>query len=425
MFNNADMFCSFCGKAQAEVHRLVASPNGSSFICNTCVEICKEIMSDEAKPSNAKLELLTPSQIKDKLDEFIIGQTSAKRAMAVAVYNHYKRVNYNIEKARTKKRVELDKSNILMIGPTGSGKTLLARTLAKVLQVPFAHVDATTLTEAGYVGDDVESILTKLLQAADFDVKRAEMGIVYVDEIDKIAKKQENRSLTRDVSGEGVQQALLKILEGTVASVPPNGGRKHPHQESISINTTNILFICGGAFVRLNDIVSERSTARKVGFNSAMQEQHSTLSYQFVKDITPDDLVTFGLIPEFVGRLPIVVGLDQLNESALVDIMTIPKNSITEQFKTLIGLDGIELDFEQAAIRAVAEKAIRLNTGARGLRTILEEAMLDVMFTTPSDKSVSKIVVGADCIKKRAKPRVIRQEEQQIEQKTTKIVQSA
>ncbi|MCL2540500.1 MAG: ATP-dependent Clp protease ATP-binding subunit ClpX [Firmicutes bacterium] len=425
MLNNSDMFCSFCGKSQAEVRRLVASPNGGSFICNTCVDICREIMSEEKRPMCTKLSLPVPCEIKAKLDEFIIGQDSAKRAMAVAVYNHYKRVNYNLERGKKSDKVELDKSNILLIGPTGSGKTLLAKSLAKVLDVPFAHVDATTLTEAGYVGDDVESILTRLLHSAEFNLSKAETGIIYIDEIDKIAKKAESRNLTRDVSGEGVQQALLKILEGTVASVPPNGGRKHPHQENISINTANILFICGGSFVKLEEIVAERKNKRNVGFNSKSEQASIGQNYKFVKDAAPDDLVKFGLIPEFVGRLPVVVGLDSLDKAALIDILTLPKNCITEQFKTLLSIDGAELYFEDSAITAVAEKAIKLNTGARGLRTILEEAMLEIMFTAPSDKTISKIIIDEDCILNKAKPKVIKQTHSGIEQKSTKIVQNA
>ncbi len=386
-----ETICSFCGKSQHQVKKLVASPDGSSYICDTCVEICKEIVKeDEQKALKQKFSLPTPEELKAKLDEFIVGQDDAKRAMSVAVYNHYKRLNYNLSSKADK--VELDKSNILLVGPTGVGKTLIAKTLAKILKVPFACVDATTLTEAGYVGDDVESILAKLLANSDFDIKRAEMGIVYIDEIDKIAKKQESRNLTRDVSGEGVQQALLKILEGTTASVVPSG-RKHPHQETIEINTNNILFICGGAFVKLADIIESRNVKKQVGFLSNSKRTDSP-DYKFAKHIRPADLVEFGLIPEFVGRLPVVVCLDDLDEKALVSILTTPKNSLVSQFKTIFKLDGIDLKFEDDALTEIAKRAKQLNIGARGLRTVLEESMLDIMYTAPSKKSTHQIVVS-------------------------------
>ena len=392
-----NLACSFCGKPQHLVKRLIASPDGGCYICNECIEICKDIMQEyKVDTIDAEIALPTPKEIKDRLDEYIVGQDDAKRVLSVAVYNHYKRINYNLlaKKEDEDLSIELEKSNILMVGPTGSGKTLLARTLAKILEVPFASADATTLTEAGYVGDDVENILLKLIQNADYDIKKAQRGIIYIDEIDKIAKKSQNVSISRDVSGEGVQQALLKIFESTIASVPPQGGRKHPHQEMLRIDTSNILFICGGAFVGLEDIVKERLNAKQaLGFNSVLKEDKEKKVVNFTKDLQPQDLIKFGLIPEFVGRLPVTVGLNDLTEGALVKILTEPKNSIIKQYKKMFKIDGVELDFEPEAIRAVAQKAIKLKTGARGLRTILEDAMLDVMFDTPTDNSIEKVIV--------------------------------
>ena len=392
-----NLACSFCGKPQHLVKRLIASPDGGCYICNECIEICKDIMQEyKVDTIDAEIALPTPKEIKDRLDEYIVGQDDAKRVLSVAVYNHYKRINYNLlaKKEDEDLSIELEKSNILMVGPTGSGKTLLARTLAKILEVPFASADATTLTEAGYVGDDVENILLKLIQNADYDIKKAQRGIIYIDEIDKIAKKSQNVSISRDVSGEGVQQALLKIFESTIASVPPQGGRKHPHQEMLRIDTSNILFICGGAFVGLEDIVKERLNAKQsLGFNSVLKEDKEKKTVNFTKDLQPQDLIKFGLIPEFVGRLPVTVGLNDLTEGALVKILTEPKNSIIKQYKKMFKIDGVELDFEPEAIRAVAQKAIKLKTGARGLRTILEDAMLDVMFDTPTDNSIEKVIV--------------------------------
>ncbi|MBO5103375.1 MAG: ATP-dependent Clp protease ATP-binding subunit ClpX [Clostridia bacterium] len=397
-------YCSFCGKSQSQVRRLVSSPTNTCFICDACVEICKEIVVEaEHKVSrNTKFALPTPVEIKKSLDEYIVGQDNAKRAMAVAVYNHYKRLNYNL--SLKSKTIELDKSNILLIGPTGVGKTLIAKTLAKILKVPFACVDATSLTEAGYVGDDVESILSKLLINADYDVKRAEMGIIYIDEIDKIARKIDTRNMTRDVSGEGVQQALLKILEGTTAQVSVNSGRKSPHQDTVSINTSNILFICGGAFVKLPEIIKNRSKTSNLGFN---QEENTQNSYdlRFTPQMRVDDLVAFGLIPEFVGRLPVVVSLDPLDKSAMLNILTTPKNNLIDQYKTFFSLDGITLEFEKTALDKIAEQALDLGMGARGLRTILEETMLDTMFSSPSEQNLQTVIINKECVSKNTQPK--------------------
>ena len=391
--------CSFCGR-DALTSKLIASPDSESYICEECIEIAHEMVKDFSVKDLEFVDLKTPEELKKILDEYVIGQDEAKRVLSVAVYNHYKRINYNL-KARLDKNsvdyIDIDKSNVLMIGPTGSGKTLLAKTLARILNVPFAQADATTLTEAGYVGEDVENILLKLIQAADGDIKMAERGIIYIDEIDKITKKSENRSITRDVSGEGVQQALLKILESTEASVPPQGGRKHPNQEMIKIDTTNILFICGGAFVGLSDIISKRKNTSGLGFNGEVTSE-KVQNTELLKDIQPQDLIKFGLIPEFVGRLPIVVSLNDLNEDALVQIMQKPKNSIVKQYKTLFKMDEVELDFEDDAIREIAKKSIQLKTGARGLRTIMEEHMLKLMFKVPSDKSIAKITITKETI---------------------------
>ena len=421
--NDKNVRCSFCGKSQSGVEKIVAGPG--VFICNECIKVCNNIIEGEVYDdteitytlNDEKQKLPSPAEIKEILDSYVIGQDDAKKTLAVAVYNHYKRINHP---QQSEDDVEIQKSNVLLLGPTGCGKTMLAQTLARILKVPFAIADATTLTEAGYVGEDVENILLKLIQSADYDIEKAEKGIIYIDEIDKITRKSENPSITRDVSGEGVQQALLKIVEGTTASVPPQGGRKHPHQELLQINTENILFICGGAFEGLDKIINERTGKKAIGFGVNIQSKKEIDKYKIYEQLLPQDLLKFGLIPEFVGRLPIVATLKELDRETLIDIVTKPKNAIVKQYKKLFKLDNVELEFEKEALEAIVDKAIERKTGARGLRSIIEEIMRDIMFEIPSNPLIEKCIITKETVLNKENPKIIINTSKEIKEVKTK-----